>query len=253
MSELGTIPSGERPLLASERLSILMRSFLIQSVWNTRGMQNVGFCFAMLPLVHRFCADGDALRSYLRRHLELFNTNPALSCYALGAAAAAEASGEPGRAVDAKGALAGPLGMAGDALMWGALRPLAALVGAALALAGRVWAPLALLAVYNVPHIVLRARGIAAGSNLGPSGAREVLGQRFRRIITAVRAACALAAGFVLALAVSGGGDFDARRLAVAGVLFALTALALRLRIPLTLIGAGGAVGGIALMLLATP
>jgi mannose/fructose/N-acetylgalactosamine-specific phosphotransferase system component IID len=250
MSQAGTERGGGGGLRAAERLSILMRSFLIQSVWNARGMQNVGFCFAMLPLVRRL-DDTDAVRGYLKRHLELFNTNPALSCYALGAAAAAEASGEPERAVDAKRALAGPLGMAGDSLMWGALRPLAAVVGASLALAGRAWAPLALVAVYNVPHLALRARGIVAGAAGGPSAAREVLGRPFCRVVTVVRAGGALGAGFVLAMAVSGGEGVTLSKVAVSGALFVLVVAALRLRIPLTLIGAGGAVGGVALMLLA--
>ena len=250
MSPDARTQSGKGRLRRGERTALFLRSFLIQSVWNPRGMQNVGFCFAMLPLVKRLRGDRGAVRGYLERHLQHFNTNPTLSCYALGAAAAAEASGDPAGAVDAKRALAGPLGMAGDALMWWSLRPLAALVGVVVALAGHTWAALVLLGVYNVPHIVLRARGIAAGAFRGPAGAREVLGPGLRRAVTVIRGSCAFAAGLVLALAVRGGAA-DVGRLTAALVFFGLAMIALRLRVPLTLIGVGGAIGGMAMLVLA--
>lgn len=234
----------------AERLSVLARSFLIQSVWNTRGMQNVGFCYAMLPVLRRLEAGSTPVRDYLKRHLQTFNTNPVLSCYALGAAARAELAGRGDEAADVKRALAGPLGMAGDALMWWSLRPLATFLAAAFALSGRVWAPLVLLGVYNVPHVILRARGISAGAERGVAGAKEVLGDGYRRVVTVVRASGAFVAGLVAALAASGGGGPEPRRLAVVFAVFVLAVLALRLRVPLTLIGIGGAAGGVALMLI---
>jgi mannose/fructose/N-acetylgalactosamine-specific phosphotransferase system component IID len=247
--------SGERgaggALTRGEKLGLLLRSFFLQSVWNSRGMQNVGFCFVMSTLVARFGDDRERVRGFLERHLSFFNTNPTLASYVIGAAARAEAAGEPERAIEAKRGLSGPLGMAGDALLWGALRPLAALVAVALAVLGRVWAPVAFLVIYNVPHLFFRARGIAVGAASGPAGAREVMGAGLRTSVAVVRSASAFAAGIVLALAVRGVGGVDPKRAVVAASLFVLAYVAVRLRIPLTLIGAAGAIGAAALLVTA--
>jgi PTS system mannose-specific IID component len=177
-------------------------------------MQSVGFCFAMLPLARRLSTDGEVLRSFLSRHLRFFNTNPAMAGYVLGAAAAAEARGEVQSVDDIKKGLAGPLGMAGDALLWGAARPFAGLLSVALLQARLTWAPLALLAVYNVPHLYFRIRGVLVGARLGPWGARELRGRGVRLATRALRGAAAFLAGMLVALAARGGGGIEPWRLA---------------------------------------
>jgi PTS system mannose-specific IID component len=231
---------------------MLLRSFFLQAVWNARGMQNVGFCFAVLPLLGGRAANADARRAFLTRHLGFFNTNPALASYAIGAVASAEIEGDPEAAVDVKRTLGGPLGMAGDSLFWGSLRPLAALVGVALAVGTRSWAPLALLALYNVPHLYFRVRGIASGGARGAAAGSEVTGPGFRRAVALVRAAGAFVAGLVLALAVAGGDRIDPTRGAIAAILFALAVIAVRLRIPATLIGLAAAAGAVVLAAVGT-
>ena len=233
-----------------ERAGMLWRSFLLQSVWNTRGMQNVGFCFAMLPLLHR-CGEGkDSRSAFLRRHLGFFNTNPTLASYVLGAAAAQEAAGADAASVaSVKKGLAGPLGMAGDALLWGALRPLAGAVAVLLALQGIVWAPVALLVIYNVPHLILKTRGIGVGAAAGPAGAQELFGPGLRATVRWVRALAAFAVGLILARAVAVGGAVEPWRVLVVGVFFALAYAAARARVPATLVALGGAACGGVLLL----
>lgn len=232
--------------------AMLLRSFLLQAVWNTRGMQNVGFCFSMLPLLKGRASDPDERRSFLTRHLGFFNTNPVLASYVIGAAASAELKGAPDEALDVKRTLGGPLGMAGDSLFWGSLRPLATLTGVALAFATRSWAPLALLTLYNVPHVYFRVRGIVSGGARGAAAASEVLGPGFRRAVALVRAAGAFVAGLVLALAVAGDGRIDPTRGAIAAAFFALALVAARLRIPATVVGLAAAAGGVLLMMVGT-
>lgn len=250
-------PAGsDRPvgagLSARERTSLFFRSFLIQSVWNPRGMQNVGFCFAVLPVARRLRGDARARGAFLARHLVFFNTNPSLSTYVLSASASAEVALDPDGAQKIKRALSGPLGMAGDALFWGAARPLAALAAVAAALMGARWAPAVLLAVYNVPHIVLRARGVSRGSALGALGAREVFGKRFRGLVSSLRALLFFAAGLVAALGVGAEGGATLQLLVIAGGFFLLTLVALKVRVPVTAIGLAGVVGGVAIMLTRT-
>ena len=171
----------------------------------------------------------------------------------LAAAAEVAEPDEAGESVaEMKKGLLGPLGMAGDALLWGAVRPLAGIVGAGIALMGRSWAPLALLAIYNVPHFAVRVRGVSAGVSGGPSAAREVLGPRMKDLVRGIRWACAFSAGFVVAFAVAPTGRFGGWRLAIAGASFALAFAAARLRIPASIVGAAAAAGALALMLAGT-
>ncbi|MFH1502890.1 MAG: PTS system mannose/fructose/sorbose family transporter subunit IID [Candidatus Eisenbacteria bacterium] len=247
-------PTGERAtstagLGVRERASILMRSFFIQSVWNPKGMQNVGFCFALLPVLRRVAADRDAVREFLERHLSFFNTNPALSTYALSAAAAAEVAGDPKGASEFKRALSSPLGMAGDSLLWGGVRPAAALLAVSAALVGARWAPAVLLTLYNVPHLFLRVRGVNVGARQGPRGARELSSARFRGLVTAARGVTCFAAGLAAALAIGFDGAVSPQGLATAGGFFVLTFVALRVRVPVAAIGLAGVVGGVAIML----
>lgn len=242
----------ERPTNVTGALKrrMLLRSLLLQSVWNPRGMQSVGFCFSMLPVLRRLRLDRDGRTAFLKRHLGFFNTNPGLSCYVLGAVAEAELSGrEPSYIQDVKRSLGGPLGMAGDALLWGAVRPLAGLVGVLLAMMGAVWALLALLAIYNMAHLAFRVRGISAGALLGAEGARELLGPGYTRGVALVRGTAAFAAGLVLAFSLEGSVGRPPAPL-VAAALFALAWGAVRARVPVTVVGAVGALAGVWLMLI---
>lgn len=248
MSATGHGPASTGGLTVGERVSIFMRSFLIQSVWNTRGMQNVGFCFSVLPVLRRVHGEG-AARAFLRRHLAFFNTNPALSTYALSAAAAAEVAGDPEGAVEMKRALSSPLGMAGDALLWGAVRPAAGLLAVSAALAGVTWAPLLLILFYNAAHLPVRVRGIQVGAALGPRGAKEVSGPAFRRVVSGVRYLACFAAGLAVALALGAEGSVAPQGFVVAGAFFLLTLVALRARVPIAAIGVAGVLGGVAIML----
>ena len=238
----------ERRLSVSSRLAVFARSFLLQSVWNPRGMQNVGFCFALMPIAPP--RDEQLERAaFLERHLKFFNTNPVLASYVLGATAAAERAGRgAAEADDLKRALAGPLGMAGDGLFWGALRPFAALAGVLGVLAFPLYAAASMLVIYNVPHVALRWRGVVRGAELGGASARDALGPGLRELVALLRAAAAVIAGLIVGWAVAGAGGGAAWRSVVAGGYFTLGVTAARLGVPPTVIGVAGAIGGLVLM-----
>jgi PTS system mannose-specific IID component len=238
-------------LTRSERAGIFWRSLFLQAAWNPRGMQNVGFCFAMLSVFGRCGSGKEARRAFLTRHLGFFNTNPTLASYVLGAAAAGEVAGaDESAVVSLKKGLSSPLGMAGDALLWGALRPLAATLAVLLALRGIEWAPLALVGVYGVPHLVLKVRGIGVGAAAGPTGAREVLGPGLKGAVRWIRALAAFGVGLILAGTVTDGrGAVELWRLVVMVLFAALAYAASRVRIPAMLVALGGAAGGVVLLL----
>jgi mannose/fructose/N-acetylgalactosamine-specific phosphotransferase system component IID len=163
------VPVSGGILPASVRRAVWRRQFLVQGCWNYEGMQNVGFAYSILPALKHIYADRpEDLTKAIKRHLEFFNTQPAMGSVILGATVALEervaAQQEEPRAIGTfKVGLMGSLGAIGDAYFWGALKPLASIVGALLAFVHPLLGIAALLAIYNFPHLVVRSRGFAAG------------------------------------------------------------------------------------------
>jgi mannose PTS system EIID component len=148
------------------------RSLFLQAAWNRRGMQNLGFAYAIDPALRALYPEPERRREALRRHLGFFNCHPYAAAAILGGAihheeqvaAGAELAGTP---VAYKATLQGPLAAIGDGFFWTALRPffgaLAALGALLLGVAGAVGA----LAVYNVVHVGLRVGLFRAGYREG--------------------------------------------------------------------------------------
>jgi len=124
---------GARVLSRSLRFSIFCRSLFLQAAWNYGRMQNLGFAFAMLPVLRKEWRGAD-LSAAVRRHLEHFNTQPFMAGFALGLAArleqeASAVAPEQREAVFErmrllKGAVGTASAAIGDRLFWGTLRPL---------------------------------------------------------------------------------------------------------------------------------
>jgi len=151
------------------RRKVWIRQFLLQGCWNYEGMQNVGFAYSILPALRdRYEGRPEELSRGLKRHLEFFNTHPAMAAVILGAAIRLEervAAGKADpRAVGTfKVGLMGSLGAIGDSFFWGALKPMASAAGAILALVHPLLGIATLLFLYNSSHLALRFRGFAAG------------------------------------------------------------------------------------------
>ena len=54
-------------------LRVFWRSLFLQAAWNPRGMQNLGFAFAMQPALRELYPDRAARARAAERHLEFFN------------------------------------------------------------------------------------------------------------------------------------------------------------------------------------
>ena len=150
-------------------LSAWRRQFLLQGCWNYEGMQNVGFAYSILPALRHIYRDRpEELTKAIKRHLEYFNTQPSMGGVILGASLRLEeraAAGEidPREIGTFKVGLMGSLGAIGDAYFWGALRPMASVAGAVLALVHPFLGIAVLLLVYNMSHISIRWNGFSAG------------------------------------------------------------------------------------------
>lgn len=181
---------------------IFLRSLLVQSSWNFAGLQNLGFFFMTWPALNRRNLTAAELAHAGTRHLGNFNTHPYFAGLVAATVIRHEERGGTDEAVEGlKRSLMCALGAVGDEFFWATLRPFAAVVALPAALAGVVWAPLLMLAVYNVPHVSVRAWGIRAGLERG-GGVVEML-QRLplSRVQPALGAATAVLVGFLVGAA----------------------------------------------------
>jgi len=160
-------PAGPAELGAPARLSratlarVFWRSLFLQAAWNRRGMQNLGFAYAIDPALRALYGDPVLREEALRRHLGFFNCHPYMAAAILGGAIHHEervAAGlEPSQAsLRYKQTLQGPLAAIGDGFFWTALRPFFGALGALVALIFGLPAVWVVLVVYNVIHFALR-------------------------------------------------------------------------------------------------
>jgi PTS system mannose-specific IID component len=180
---------------------MFLRSLLVQASWNFQRMQSLGFFFTIFPALARLHRRGSPeLAQASLRHLQLFNTHPYFAGLVAGTVAHEEGpgGGGPELAAAIKRSLMCALGGVGDEFFWAHLRPLAALLALPFALGGRAWAPLVLLAVYNLPHLGTRAWGIAAGLRRGRGVAAVLEARPFTRALPWAGTALALVSGAVV-------------------------------------------------------
>lgn len=152
-------------------IRIFLRSLSIQSSFNFWRMQNIGFAFALIPLIKSADMDAAQASELLKRHLQSFNTHPYLAGPALGSVVKLEEEAKDGRSVsDLKITLMGPYAALGDTFFWGAWRPFSAIGAVVLMMEGVLWAPLIFLAVYNPVAIYVRLKGFVEGYRRGMRG-----------------------------------------------------------------------------------
>ena len=149
---------------------VLKRSFLIQGSWNYEGMQNIGFLYAMAPVIRELSGDGEVPSKALKRHIEFFNTHPYMASSILGVTASMEYErGEEGREEEGeaitmmKETLSGPLAALGDGFFWSSLKPLTSITAVVAGFMGSIMAPILFLLLYNSFHLWMRIMGFLVG------------------------------------------------------------------------------------------
>ncbi len=137
-------------------------------------MQNLGFAYAIIPLLRERKLSGNDEEAFLTRHLQMFNTHPYLSSPLIGSIARMEEErpdeGDASAIVMVKQSLMGPYAAIGDTFFWGALRPCAGIISAGAAWMGLILAPLAFVAVYVPAHVWVRVKGFIEGYKRGKQG-----------------------------------------------------------------------------------
>lgn len=145
---------------------VFMRSLLIQSCWNYKGMQNVGFAFAMAPVIEAAGRTKKQRAGLLNDHLGYFNSHPYFASAIIGAAASAQL--RAGRQANQeirqlKETLANPFAALGDALFWSTMKPLFSITAVIAFVWGSLCAPLIFLVLYNALHFWVRGEGFVHG------------------------------------------------------------------------------------------
>ena len=177
------------------RLSMFLRSLLIQAGWNYQRMQNIGFVFALTPALRRAWPRPEDFAAAAARRAATFNTQPYMAGFILGNIArmeerAAEAGGGAAaaeRVMGVRQALASSLASIGDRIFWGRLRPLTAEVCMLVWLAAGMtcwiipggcadlpaWVlfagPAASVIFYSAVALYMRWKGLAVGYACGGS------------------------------------------------------------------------------------
>lgn len=155
-------------------MKVFWRSFTMEWTWNYERQANLGYGFAMVPILEKLYKDKPEEKAEaLQRHLEFFNTTPHVSTLILGISSAMEEQNSTQEDFDTssinnvKVGLMGPLAGIGDSLLWGTLRIIATGIGTSLALQGNILGPILFLLIFNIPHIILRYICMMGGYRLG--------------------------------------------------------------------------------------
>lgn len=155
-------------------MKVFWRSFTMEWTWNYERQANLGYGFAMVPILEKLYKDKPEEKAEaLQRHLEFFNTTPHVSTLILGISSAMEEQNSTQEDFDTssinnvKVGLMGPLAGIGDSLLWGTLRIIATGIGTSLALQGNILGPILFLLIFNIPHIILRYICMMGGYKLG--------------------------------------------------------------------------------------
>jgi PTS system mannose-specific IID component len=170
---------------------IFLRSLFIAAALNFRRMQNLGFAYAMMPEIRKKQGTREETERRLTRHLQMFNTHPYLSSPLIGSLVRMEeeqSGQEDASSIEmVRQSLPGPYAAIGDTFFWGALRPCAGIVAAALSDVGWMLAPLAFILIYTPAHIWVRARGFLEGYRRGKLGLEFIRGLDLPRLAGRLR------------------------------------------------------------------
>ncbi len=182
---------------------IFLRSLLIQGSWNFWRMQNLGFAFALMPLLSK-PLDRVEPRDFLLRHLQTFNTHPVFTAPILGVVSRLEEEGSAEEAARFKETLMAPYAALGDSLFGNSLRPLSAAGALLFAFWGMLLAPVVYLALYNPLHLWVRLKGFAAGYGRGKDSVDFIRAMNVPQLASRIRWCVAFLLA-VVAFLVAGG------------------------------------------------
>jgi len=162
-------------------------------------MQNVGFTLSIYPALERLYPGEQDRKQAVIRQLEQINTHPSMGPLLVGLVARLERDLEPSSAAAYRRRIMSALAAYGDRFFWTHLKPLAIVWGFFLAILffGSTAGCVLLLVVYNVPQLIVRARGFDQGWTKGFRLLEQLKSPELSAAVLAMRALVALGLGLV--------------------------------------------------------
>ena len=148
---------------------MVWRSLNLQGSFNYERMQANGWLYGILPgLLAIHGEDTEDLKTSMAHNLEFFNTHPFLVTFVMGIILSLEQQkADVGTIRAVRVAAMGPLGGIGDAIFWFTLVPIAAGIGANMAIQGSIAGPIVFLALFNIVQFAVRFFLMHWSYNLG--------------------------------------------------------------------------------------
>ena len=177
----------EKKLTSNDFFWAFIRSNFLQASWNMERMQNLGYCFGMVPILKRLY-QGEELKAALKRHLEFYSTQPFVTAPIIGITAALEEKKANGADIPdgtingIKVGMMGPLAGVGDPIFWGTLRPITAALGASFALTGSIIGPILFFLLFNAVRLWVRWYGIKYGYSRGTDIVQDIAGNKLQKL-----------------------------------------------------------------------
>lgn len=201
---------------------VFWRCLFLQAAWNRRGMQNLGFAYAIEPALRALYPEPDRRLVALHRHLDFFNCHPYTAAAIVGGVIHHEervARGEQSDQIpkDYKATLQGPLAAVGDGFFWTALRPFFGALAVLGAMACGWPAVVSALVLYNLVHLTLRARMLWAGYRTGDAVVAEIARMSLPVVADWMRRLGTVLCGVTAALMVVQGVGYAGRTALLAG------------------------------------
>ncbi|MDR2352829.1 MAG: PTS system mannose/fructose/sorbose family transporter subunit IID [Deltaproteobacteria bacterium] len=157
------------PSIRRTLLGAFIRSLFLESSWNNRGKQNLGYASVMGPILQRFFQGKTNEKTLLKP----FNTNPIMSGLVFGAAIrlAEEQSQSGQKEIENQGlidSLASVTGAQGDQIFWNTWLPFAALLAFTITyFVGGLWGPVLLPILFSILAWPVRFWGFFWGYRQG--------------------------------------------------------------------------------------
>ena len=200
---LGKNPVEHAEMISKLLTNIFLRSLFIHSSLNYPRVQNLGFCFSVIPVLKQLGLTPAREAVFLKRHLQLFNTHPYLSGAIIGSVVKEElrAEGREGEAVTRlKNTFMAPYAAMGDPLFSGALKPLCSTVSVLLAFMGFLFAPVVYLLLFNPLHLWIRMKSFLEGYREGNAAFKYISALNLPRLTGIIRLMSLAAAGVLSAV-----------------------------------------------------
>lgn len=175
-------------LTRADRIKVWLRVWMLQCGWNFERMQNIGWCYAMLPAMRKLYKEKADRISFMKRHLEFFNTHPYLAAPIWGVELSLEESKANGAPIDdaaiqgTKIGMMGPLAGVGDPIFWGTLRPVLGAFTASLAISGNILGPILFFLLWNIIRMAFLWYTQEFGYRAGASIAKDLSGGLLQRV-----------------------------------------------------------------------